>query len=316
MHKILTENLAPVRATLVTAAEDLYAHMDDAAARLVAQIDRDGSESPLADEMFVHAWRETRAALRTRTPQCAMGTGKTATVTAALGDALAGAMLARALVTRLGGLSEDSVFAASDDRDVFLFAENRGRVVLLANPMSEEAFARFARVLPHLTASPCRDATEVCEAVYAGHAKYAVLPIENAQDGALKRFTALIDRFALKKVFTCSVQDADHEQFTRFVLLSRTMETESAGRHGAERFFSCSIDMTDPSHLTDVLVAADFFGLHVTRADAVPLAHNSAGATFSLSFLRPERADLVGFFVYLSLEFAGFVPTGSYTQLK
>lgn len=317
MQTIL-ENVAPDWRQLAEGAESLYAHMEDCAILLLR-----GRTEPLTPTFFleedlVQDYRALRRQLRTAPSEGAQGTGRAVETTGRGLHALCGAMLCRAMLARVAketALDEGAVFAGQEESEVIL-SQNRNRVVLLPNAMSATALERFRRVLPDLAGSTCSDASEVCDEVYAGRAKYAILPIESSTDGVLKRFAAIVDRYELKTVLTCSVQDAEREQFTRFALLARGMETIDCGRQGAERFFSCNIYMTDPTHLFDVLAAADYFGLRAVRVDSVPLAHNSTGCTFTLVFLRAQGDDVIGFYCYLSLEQAGFLPSGNYTQLK
>ena len=316
--QVVLENIAPDWRSLAEGAESLYAHMEDCAILLLREQEEMPSPTFFLEDAFVQSYRDLRRQLRTTPTESAVGTGRAVESTGRGLHALCGAMLCRAMLARVSQettLAEDVVLAGQEDTEVIL-SQNRNRVVLLPNAMSTAALERFRRVLPALEQSACGDASEVCEEVYAGRAKYAILPIENSVDGVLKRFAAIIDRYELKTVLTCSVQDAEREQFTRFALLSRGIETLDCGRQGAERFFSCNIYMTDPSHLFDVLAAADYFGLRPVRVDSVPLAHNSTGCTFSLVFLRTAGDDMVGFYCYLSLEQAGFLPSGNYTQLK
>lgn len=316
--QVLLENVAPDWKQLAEGAESLYAHMEDAAILLLREQGEITAPTFFLEDSFVESYRALRRQLRVAPNESAVGTGRAVETTGRGLHALCGAMLCRAMLTRARAtlsFDEREVLAGQEDTEVIL-AQNRNRVVLLPNAMSAAALERFARVLPALESSACTDASEVCDEVYAGRAKYAILPIESSTDGVLKRFAAIVDRYELKIVLTCSVQDAEREQFTRFALLSRGMETLDCGRQGAERFFSCNIYMTDPTHLFDVLAAADYFGLRAVRVDSVPLTHNSTGCTFSLVFLRAQGDDVVGFYCYLSLEQAGFLPGGNYTQLK
>ncbi len=316
-EQTVSENMGVHLTRMAADAESLRAHADDLAV-LLLRGEEALSPAFFCEDWFVARYRALRRESEPAAPAATDGEGSAAALAYGM-QALSGAMLARAILTRAAGrtnLSEAAAFAAVSERDVFLYAENRGRVVCLPNALSETAFARFARVLPNLSASSLTDANEICEEVAGGRAGYAILPVESSVDGELKRFASIIDKYALKRVLTCSVQDADRETFTRFALLSRTMEVADAGRQGAETFFSCSLPMSDPSRLFDVLYAAEYFGLRLSRVHAVPFAHNSTGATFFAVFSRTAGDDLLGFFCYLSLEQNGFLPTGNYTQLK
>jgi hypothetical protein len=194
------------------------------------------------------------------------------------------------------------------------FPYHSDRIAYLKNNFSDEAFRKFSHVFPDAPASYCDDFQSVCEEVSLGHAKYGILPWENARDGRLKTFEALAWRYDLKLILLCEVPMG--EDITQFALLGRRVQSIDCGRQKERSFFSLRIRFaaTPPWHapsLSLLLSASSYFGSQLKSIASSRTDQAEYDLTFST-----DSADIAAFLCYLTLEFPQFIPIGLYSLLK
>ncbi len=194
------------------------------------------------------------------------------------------------------------------------FPYHSDRIAYLKNAFSDEAFRKFSHIFPDAPPSYCDDFQGVCEEVSLGHAKYGILPWENARDGRLKTFETLVNRYDLKLILLCEVPMG--EDITHFALLGRRVQLIDCGRQKERSFFSMRIrfSATPPWHapsLSLLLSASSYFGLQLKTISSLRTEEAGYDLTFSI-----DSADICAFLCYLTLEFPQFTPIGLYSLLK
>lgn len=118
------------------------------------------------------------------------------------------------------------------------------RISYQRNRYTDEAYERFAALLPEPRASYAHSFRSVCEDVYNGLCEYCILPLENSAEGRLTSFSRLIAEYEMKIAAVCDVQVGE-DRVTRFALLRRTVTL----LHAQEALpwyyeFSCSLPTT------------------------------------------------------------------------
>ena len=189
------------------------------------------------------------------------------------------------------------------------------RISYLRNYYADMAYASFAQVLAEPTVTYSQDFAGVCEDVYYGRAGCCILPVENTTDGCLASFRALIRKYELKTVLTCSVDTGD-TAMTRFALLKKNMEElPCPGDLAGAGFFEFDVSLPDLDSLSGLIGAARLNGLVLSRIDSLPDYYAGSGYTYAMAFGR-DGGFLDGFLCYLLLEAPQFVPMGLYRELK
>ena len=203
-------------------------------------------------------------------------------------------------------------------------ATARERVAYMHGSFVDKAYLRLTALLHAPRAAATASFVDACEEVHSGLCEYCILPLENSHSGLLSAFTRLILRYRLQVVAVCDLENGAAEgQTTRFALLREAEE----GRFPAPmiHFGKASplylelIHLTDTPALTDLLIAAEFCGLGISRVDTLPrfdeLEAFGEEEIPSASFacvLNAEEGDLTTFRRFLSLEAPEDILTGLY----
>lgn len=187
------------------------------------------------------------------------------------------------------------------------------RAVYLRNSYADQAYRRFASVVPELRADYASSFAAACEAVYYGRAGLCILPLENNTGGALIGFRNLIMRHELRIACTCDVLTGEDE-VTRFALLKKSLSPIPKQKKGTgERFFRFVLLPSEQISLRAVLSAAENFGLPLYKTDATPISYTDND--FSYDITLHAEGDLAAFLVYLTLETPGAELVGFYSNL-
>ncbi len=186
------------------------------------------------------------------------------------------------------------------------------KVSFVRGNQSGKAFERFARFIPGVLAEYEEDFKSACEAVAAGEANYAIIPVENSTDGRLHGFYRLIEKYSLSIVLSSSVLSDDGEVSTKFALVYKNFDI--IGNIGS-RTLEFRITLADQGQLGNIILAADFFGADVLKIYSLPISsvgrENSFGITLSI-----DNADISGLLCYLFLEYPQFFAIGLYRAVE
>ena len=192
--------------------------------------------------------------------------------------------------------------------------EGRGRIVYQKNAYTDSAYLCFSARLDAPRASYAHSFLSACEEVYNGLCEYCILPIENSAEGQLMSFARLTERYELKIAATCDVVGNDTGRVTRFALFRRSLLPHLCRGDGTE-YFECALPQDGTPDVSDVLQAARFYGLRLSRIGTSPATDDSTAASVRLSFFT-EGADLPSFLLYLAMEAPHYTPIGFYPHLS
>ena len=203
----------------------------------------------------------------------------------------------------------------------------RDRVAYMPTAFADKAYLRLTAPLENPRADSTASFVDACEEVHSGLAEYCILPLENAHNGRLTAFTRLILRYRLQVVAVCDLENgADEGQTTRFALLREGEEgrfpTPLTPSEANEPVWFDLIHLTNSPSLTELLHAAEFCGLRISRVDTVPpfdelamFSEENAETTAFACVLNTEGGDLTTFRRFLALEAPEDVLTGLYRQV-
>ncbi len=184
------------------------------------------------------------------------------------------------------------------------------KVAFLRNRQASRAFERFAKELGGVSAVYEDNFQNACEAVYTGHATYAIIPIYSTTDGRLNSFYRQLEKYDLNIVMTCEIESDDGENSTTFALIYREriyMPTEK------DTLYECKITFEDLSSLADIADAASYFGVTMESVEALPVLFSGRANAFAIVF-GLKNADIGGFFCYLALEYPQTTAIGIYSN--
>ena len=203
----------------------------------------------------------------------------------------------------------------------------RDRVAYMPASFADKAYLRLTAPLTSPRADSTASFVDACEEVHSGLAEYCILPLENAHSGRLTAFTRLMLRYRLQIVAVCDLENGAAEgQTTRFALLREGEEGRfPTPLYGADRqspLWLELIHLTDSPSLTELLNAAEFCGLSLSRVDTIPpfdelemFSEETPSATAFACVLNAEGADLTTFRRFLALEAPEDILTGFYGQI-
>lgn len=203
-------------------------------------------------------------------------------------------------------------------------AAMRGRVAYMPGSFADKAYLRLTAHLKDPRAAATASFVDACEEVHGGLCEYCILPLENTHSGRLTAFTRLILRYRLQVVAVCDLENSAADgQSTRFALLREADESRfpaplTTSAEDAHLYLEL-IHLTDSPALTDLLIAAEFCGLSLSRVDTLPpfdeleaISEESIPPAAYACVLNAEAGDLSTFRRFLALEAPEDILTGLY----
>lgn len=186
------------------------------------------------------------------------------------------------------------------------------KVSFVRGSQSGKAFERFARFIPGVLAEYEEDFKSACEAVAAGEANYAIIPVENSTDGRLHGFYRLIEKYSLSIVLSATVLSDDGEVSTKFALVYKSFDI--IGNVGS-RTLEFRITLADQGQMGNIILAANFFGADVLKIYSLPISSVGRENSFGIT-LAADGADIAGLLCYLFLEYPQFFAIGLYRAVE
>ena len=197
--------------------------------------------------------------------------------------------------------------AMQEDREVL--PPDFEKITYVASPYSDTLLKAFRSALraPRYRAEEEISFLTVCENVYHGNARYAILPIENSTDGKLLSFYSLIDQYELKILY---VYDLIHpnDESTKFALLGKSLAYPE--KKWLDRsWFEFSIHTDHGNDLAPLLQAASLCHLDVRRVDAIPHKYWERSFVYYVT-VQTNHTDFVPYMLFLALEYPQYTPIG------
>lgn len=231
------------------------------------------------------------------------------------------AILCRSLV-RMGYRYSDEVFHSPPSPS----EKSSERVAYLQNHFTDDAYFILTSHLKNPSAAYFASISDVCEEVYHGLCEFCILPIESSEDGKLLRFYALIEKFDLKIVAVCDLENANGS-YTRYALLRHKYVSFPTFEDSGTVFSEFDVITNSELSLSEILLTAELLGHRLVRADALPLPYRTDTYRYGLVFSseqavrytdsEPSREESIeAFLLYLSLMAAEWSSLGIYSKIQ
>ena len=192
-------------------------------------------------------------------------------------------------------------------------AGSHGRISYVRNKYNERAYEHFAGIVSNAKFSYAASFAESCEDVIGERCEYAILPVENSNDGRLFGFYSLLDRYELRICAVVRIDTDDATDTVRYALVGRTLPITINSERMCDIEFS--IAREDETRLADFLRAAGEFSAHTRKIDTRPLEYDHDLYRYYFTFSLPcSEAYALG--LYLSLEYPSFTLIGFYPSTE
>lgn len=166
-------------------------------------------------------------------------------------------------------------------------------VAYMQNTFSDKAYRAFSSRFERISASYYPGFREVCEEVYNGRCRFAMLPVFSSRDGQLVSFRKLISKYDLKITLVTDVVMND-DSIMRFALLQKGITDRAFRKHP---FLDISV-VLDSTEYGMFLSACETLGAVVLMLHSIPLeyADDRYGLTLQLDIRNTSR-DALFFFL-------------------
>lgn len=183
------------------------------------------------------------------------------------------------------------------------------RTAYMQNRYTDQAWQRFAKQIPGLTAEYFTSYAAVCEEVYNGRCHYCILPLYTSTDGHLTSFRKLIDKYDLKICMETQVEMAD-ESIMRFVLLRRRILEKEQTQVPTNA--ALSVVLSEDRCIGALLNACETIGAVVTAVYSIPLEYGDRSQEYCLE-LDMTHGDLPTLVLFLKASQLRYTLVGLYT---
>lgn len=183
------------------------------------------------------------------------------------------------------------------------------KIALLKNAQASRAFELFAANIRNAMYVYEDNFSDACEAVFEDRANFAVIPLSSSSDGRLDGLYRMMEKYSLTVNMTCGISSPDGSM-TRFALAGKSFSPTFSGGRAK---FEIKITLSEPSKISEILEAAEFFGATTDSLDSLPDIFGR-GDAFGMIF-DIENADATGLITYLSLKFSQFITIGIYPHI-
>lgn len=194
-----------------------------------------------------------------------------------------------------------------------LLNEAQGVIVYQKSNYADDAYLRFAKVIPDARARNAHSFQLAANEVARGRCEYCILPVENSAEGPLSSFARLIDRYDLKIVATYDVPTGDGNRYTRFALLRRDLVIPAV--INANTVFECVIPGEGAPTVASILLAAQMCDLRLCRLDSRMRDDGEVLTPVTHFVFAVSGGDLASYLLYLAMQAPEYEPRGIYQHL-
>ncbi|MBQ7294090.1 MAG: hypothetical protein IJW79_10175 [Clostridia bacterium] len=139
-----------------------------------------------------------------------------------------------------------------------------------ANNYAREAFDVFSKIFALYEENCVESFNAVCENIVDEKA-FGIIPIVNSTDGKLTSFYRLIDKFDLKIISACNIENTDGNGFTRYALIGKNLiDFADSGNK--------SIELLINDDVSDLAISLGIIGGSVREITSIPSLHNKNDA--------------------------------------
>jgi len=191
-------------------------------------------------------------------------------------------------------------------------AGTHGKISYVKNDLNNIAFEFLSQRINN--AKPVWESSfiQACESVSDGKSEFCILPIESSSDGKLFGFYSMIERYDLKIVAVCEVDDNQGES-AKYALVAKCCPALFDSRNERELVFEFSLLSQNCDFLPELVSAANACDATAEKISFVPVKYDSNLRRYILSF-RISSRDILPFKAFLALTYHSYTPIGCYTD--
>ena len=198
----------------------------------------------------------------------------------------------------------------------FLFENHEGgRVALLKNPLSIEAYEVFSQDIKAPRVLYRDSVSAVGEALKASLADYCILPLEEKGGVRVSRVSELIFKSDLKINKVTPVFGPLGNADVLYALISKSFSVPSLERDD-DRYLEIRVSRDGSIPLSELLFAAEAFGLTLYRVNQERYLEFSEWRDYYSLVFKTEGESFATFLTYLTLFSGDFTPIGIYKNLE
>ena len=190
--------------------------------------------------------------------------------------------------------------------------DSQSKIAYLKNAFSDKAFTLFSAEMKRPTAGYSATFRDVCEEVYYGRSRYAILPIYSSTDGILTSFRSLILKYDLKICMTAQIE-TDNESFTRFALLQKGLPSHT-GSYTLPIVLYISVSLSKKQNLSALISAISALGAEIKLISTSPGEYYTGEYSFDI-VLETNMNSLSALYLFMECTHVRYNIIGDYKKI-
>ena len=193
-------------------------------------------------------------------------------------------------------------------------AGSHGKISYVKNDLNNVAFELLTQKTNNVKPVWETSFVQACESVSDNKSEFCILPIESSSDGKLLGFYSMIERYELKIVSVCEVDDLQGET-AKYALISKSCPASTDLLAKGDLNFEFSLLSQDCEFMSEIISAAKVCEAKLQTVCFAPVKYDSNLQRYILSFSIPSR-ELLPFKAFLALTYHSYTPIGCYKDNK
>ena len=198
------------------------------------------------------------------------------------------------------------------DEDEIRKAQSTSQIAYVKNVYSDKAYKIFSDNIPDTGAVYFSSFREVCEEVYYGRSRYAILPIYTSTDGFLPSFRRLALKYDLKIACATSVS-TDDDTVTRFALFRKGLSDPNF-RDADEGEVMLEIYTPSGTEPWELMSSLSLTGVTTLSVNTVSVEYPDSDVCFAFN-LTADRISLAALYIFLEGTHIRYNTVGNYIIL-
>ena len=216
--------------------------------------------------------------------------------------------------TELFSEIEDNMLSFSENTT----AGSHEKVAYLRNRYNDEAFEALTSPMSNAKPIYVSSFLNACEEVVDNRAEFCILPIEDSNDGKLFGFYSMLDRYDLKIISVCDVENEERGNTVRYALVSKGIskkELSAILRKKLPCSFEFSIISADAGFTEELISVAKTCDASVKEINSQPVEYDENLHKFFFTLDISPR-EIYPLSLYLALEYSSYNFLGLYPNNK
>ncbi len=183
------------------------------------------------------------------------------------------------------------------------------------NPLADEAYEVFSENFSKPTVRYSKTLAETARAVNLSEYQYALLPLEEKGGARIPATAELIFKEDLKINSVTPVFGFEGNADMKYALVAKSFFIPDI-KADDDRYLEILLRADSSVSLSELLLAADIFGVKIYRANTISLDGEDGRAEYYSVVLKDEGKSFTSLLIYLTLFSGAYTPIGIYTNLE